>query len=617
MAPSGTPFDSPDLQAALAEAGIAHKPGLAAEVLAELAPLLEAEGIDLENLPPDADLDTVNEALGRAVEQHNLGLFTPVSKEREQVLELLTEFADALTDKRLRRAEDVLATVEPEPTEHRPAASHVIGSSLGLLDDWYTDPQLQDALSGVEIPKWRGPARRMAAALIERGRTGSAFAAIDDLVVRHGGLLVFQAGAVAAAATILAYAQSSGSAIVDAAKSLFRREGGPRQPATPSSDRPRPGSAFGLEETRSSPEREELIDDYARWLAGGEELTEVQQADLALVATIIDLADVTGIDITDPDGVRDMLGIIEDFDDETAALAALEALHDYIDYRLDVGPEVEEWELVHDDVLAFMEPASPEEQRITEALTAGAMLSDEERQEALAQLTIVQGIHPLLQWLDKPRAVTATGGLRRVDIEPVAAMIGIAAAGAPTGPRPEALDEEVFADLPAERTPGVVSARSIKDVPALFAWWEALAAVEIIERNRTGVYPGTSAEAFADPQALPVELTEGLVSAFVIELLLHGVKRPSVLASLKVTVSVRNLHAAVLGEEPEELAAESTWSAARDDATKLALENAGILVVEDGRPLVPPALRQAVIEALVVVTDFVVGGEVGGEHEAD
>jgi hypothetical protein len=54
---------------------IRRAPGMAQEMLREMAPLLAEEGIDLDNVP---DLETLNRAMARAVERRNLELFSPV-----------------------------------------------------------------------------------------------------------------------------------------------------------------------------------------------------------------------------------------------------------------------------------------------------------------------------------------------------------------------------------------------------------------------------------------------------------------------------------------------------------------------------------------------------------
>jgi hypothetical protein len=48
-------------------------------MLRELAPLLADEGIDVENIDVP-DLDTLQQALDRAVERHNMTRFTPVGR---------------------------------------------------------------------------------------------------------------------------------------------------------------------------------------------------------------------------------------------------------------------------------------------------------------------------------------------------------------------------------------------------------------------------------------------------------------------------------------------------------------------------------------------------------
>ena len=58
------------------------KPGMAKELLHELAPLLAEEGIDVDNIDMP-DLDTLQQALNSAIERHNMALFTPVGQSRE------------------------------------------------------------------------------------------------------------------------------------------------------------------------------------------------------------------------------------------------------------------------------------------------------------------------------------------------------------------------------------------------------------------------------------------------------------------------------------------------------------------------------------------------------
>lgn len=66
-------FEDPEVKAAMAAAGVVHQPGIAQEVLRDLAPFLAEEGIDLSD-PGDVDLETLNAAFARATSRYNQGL---------------------------------------------------------------------------------------------------------------------------------------------------------------------------------------------------------------------------------------------------------------------------------------------------------------------------------------------------------------------------------------------------------------------------------------------------------------------------------------------------------------------------------------------------------------
>ena len=57
------------------------KPGLADEMMRELAPLLAEEGVDVDDIDVP-DLPTLQAAMNRAGERHNMTLFTPVGSAR-------------------------------------------------------------------------------------------------------------------------------------------------------------------------------------------------------------------------------------------------------------------------------------------------------------------------------------------------------------------------------------------------------------------------------------------------------------------------------------------------------------------------------------------------------
>src|SRR5512142_1703266 len=111
-------------------------PGLANEMLHELAPLLAEDGIDVDAIDVP-DLDTLQRALTRAVERRNRHLFSPVEAARDGD----TALAGTLLDQ-----------VRPESPDNSVATvASCIGIAPGLLDDWLSG-HVRDAPASASTP---------------------------------------------------------------------------------------------------------------------------------------------------------------------------------------------------------------------------------------------------------------------------------------------------------------------------------------------------------------------------------------------------------------------------------------------------------------------------------
>ena len=197
---------------------IEHKPGMADEMLRELAPLLAEEGIDLSRDDPP-DLETLQAALNRAVERRNLELFSPVGATRQIAVEALHSVVDAILAGDSRTAGKVLEQVQPESPDNTVATvSSCIGIALGLLDDALTRP---DAPS-VALPAGHWNGERAATDILALARKGKAFRSLDKLLIRQGGPQVLNGSALALAATVSAIARTSNTPIGDTVQSLIR-----------------------------------------------------------------------------------------------------------------------------------------------------------------------------------------------------------------------------------------------------------------------------------------------------------------------------------------------------------------------------------------------------------
>lgn len=115
---------------------IQHRPGLAEEMLRELAPLLAEEGIDVDNIDV-ADLDTLQRALNHAVERRNMELFSPVGETRAIALTTLRLIVEAILDGDTALAGALLEQIQPESPDNSAATvASCVGIALALLDNW-------------------------------------------------------------------------------------------------------------------------------------------------------------------------------------------------------------------------------------------------------------------------------------------------------------------------------------------------------------------------------------------------------------------------------------------------------------------------------------------------
>ena len=203
---------------------IEFKPGMANELLRELAPLLAEEGIDLDNT--DAlDMETLQRAMNRAVERRNMQLFTPVGETRDLAAAALRLVVEALAENESTVASAVLDEVQPEsPDNSAPTVSACIGLALGLLDDWLggqepTTPKL--LAQRVHLPKGHWQGERAARDILALAGKGRAFRSLGSLITRQGGPQVLYGSALALAATIQAWSIDSATPVPELARTVI------------------------------------------------------------------------------------------------------------------------------------------------------------------------------------------------------------------------------------------------------------------------------------------------------------------------------------------------------------------------------------------------------------
>jgi hypothetical protein len=204
---------------------VEHKPGLANEMLRELAPLLAEEGIDVDKIDA-TDLDTLQAAMNRAVERLNMARFTPVGQAREYAIITLRLVIEAIADGDTHLAAAILDSVPPESADDTSATvAGCIGVALGLLDDWLAghDQHPPAGLTHqVRLPTGHWTGERAATDILTLASKGKAFRSLDRLITRQGGQHVLYGAALALAATAQTWAQHSSTPLLELVHDIVR-----------------------------------------------------------------------------------------------------------------------------------------------------------------------------------------------------------------------------------------------------------------------------------------------------------------------------------------------------------------------------------------------------------
>lgn len=204
---------------------IQHTPGLAEQMLRELAPLLAEEGIDVANIDV-ADPDTLQAALDRAVERLNMARFTPVGEARDYAVTTLRLVVEAIAEDNTELAAAILDSVPPEAPDGKSATvAGCIGVALGLLDEWLSghDPDAPAGLARkARLPSGNWIGERAAMDILVLAGKRRAFRSLNALITRQGGRHVLYGSALALTAATHAWSGYAGTPIAELTRTEIR-----------------------------------------------------------------------------------------------------------------------------------------------------------------------------------------------------------------------------------------------------------------------------------------------------------------------------------------------------------------------------------------------------------
>jgi len=204
---------------------IQRRPGLADEVLRELAPLLAEEGIDVDDIDA-SDIDTLQAAMNRAVERRNMQLFTPVGPARDVASATLRRVVKAVIDGDTASAGALLDQIQPDsPDDTQTTVASCIGMALGLLDDWlpgHAPNAPTDLGDHTVLPAGHFTGARAATDVLVLARKARAFRSLDTLIIRQGSPRLLAGSVLALAAVINAWSELTHTPPADLADTLIR-----------------------------------------------------------------------------------------------------------------------------------------------------------------------------------------------------------------------------------------------------------------------------------------------------------------------------------------------------------------------------------------------------------
>lgn len=547
---------------------------------AEVAPLLAAQGVDVDALKGKG-LEALNEALALAAERHKLTALTPRGAQRTGALIILRAFVEALDAGDERGAREILSTVAAEPVGDAPAVSHVIGTAAGLLDEWFAAPAMRDQLLVTPVPRWsRKAARAVAGDVLGLARRGRVFASLDGLRKRHSGMVILEGAALSIAAASTAVAMPTeltlqsvlGRLLVDdeaMAAMVSAVQAPDTQSASVGSSFVRPGATPAASSAPRVLPSDPLRDRFGAWLAQQKKIAAPNvEAELEMFRSIVELGDARGLDLERPDDVEpliDLLRVMGNEERPEVAHNALATLDDYLHYRL-LAAGGEAWEMAHVAVESAIQSRVPKaDVSVLGSVLAAAEKTDPEAQlAALMQLRLVTSVNELLEWIGRSKEIAEDGSLAETDVARLKELLGGA---------------------------------------GVREWWTALVYTGVIEAGASRARRGAQAGDWAAGDTPPLTLAEKLVMIFVAETLTAPLGHATDDASRVLVADAISTMLGLLSGNPEEASDQLAAPAALETLTAVSL----IVATGPDRFEVPEALRGVVARGTLLAMEILTG----------
>lgn len=595
MTDATSPFEDPQFLEMLKQSGVAHSPGMADQLMQDIAPLLAAEGFDMDNLGDDVELDAFKAAIGNAIERRNMELVTPVGDARAVTINTLREFVHAYSGGQdmIPCMDLILAELESYPTKTRPNFSHLIGVALETLDAWYTDGALRPALGQVPVEHVTHDIAAFIPTLDALALKGRAFRSLDSLLTKQPGDVVAEAGVYLIAAGVVTVAARRGQPVETILDDML--------PAKEVSLDYDPQSEF---DDSVQSEIDDHLFEFEEWLAAYAEEAGTDPSNIYMFEVIGNVAFSVGLEPSEPENFAALVGMVLDWSDVEDVALGLSVLHDYVHLRMERDDDVEPWEEPHELVSKTADEIFELPPEFEAAMRELGDIPEEERLEAVVATPLISGVAKLMQWMGDSKPITATGVPKRADIAAVAAMIGIAAKGVAKLQPPEDTvgDLEYYFDLtqPARPQP-TRQVQSASDISELLAWWTSMQAQSLIEISSTRVRPSSGVRYLLTPEPKNLSAAEMFIEGYIREYFLAETEnRPFGHVGAARTLQLLFASIARVNTSAEIHESSQTFDFDFSVAQHLrSLESMGIIELHNGEPYVPRGLRPTLLDAIM------------------
>ena len=161
---------------------------MADEILAEIAPLLAAEGVSLTDGRTYSEQE-LNGALQRAFSRRNFDAFVATGGDRIAAFRAIRGAAECVWDDDVDGFKSSVAAITPDTV---PTAAQAIGTTLSLLDAWFANGGVAARFGRPSFgrDRWDIDAARAGYEIHKRAKKRTAFDSRMEFIASWGGLSV-------------------------------------------------------------------------------------------------------------------------------------------------------------------------------------------------------------------------------------------------------------------------------------------------------------------------------------------------------------------------------------------------------------------------------------------